>query len=154
MTAGLVVSDSSALIVLNQIGRLELRRGLFGRVAVPPAVAREVAPSLRALPPWVELHQVPWNPDLPAYLDDREHEAIALALHLAADAIVLDELPGRRAAMSLGLDVVGSLGLLVRAKRAGLISDVRPLMDAMLSSGLYASDALYHQILSAAGESD
>lgn len=154
MNDGTAVSDSTALIVLNQIGRLDLIRGVFGRVGVPPAVAREVIPSLRSLPPWIEVLQVPQNPDLPTYLDDGEREAIALALHLVADPIVLDERPGRRVATSLGLDVVGSLGLLVRAKRAGMIRDVRPLMDAMLSSGLYATDTLYRQILVAAGELD
>ena len=154
MTAGIAVSDASALIVLHQIGRLDLLRGLFGRVAVPPAVAREVIPSLRTLPPWIELHQAPRNPELPAFLDDGEREAIALALQLVADTIVLDERPGRRTAARLGLDVVGSLGLLVRAKRVGMISDVRPIMDVMLSSGLFASDALYRQILVAAGELD
>ena len=152
MIASVVVADSSAVIILHQIGHLDLRRELFGHVAVPLAVAREVAPSLRTVPTWIAVHRVPRNPDLPTYLDDGERKAIALALHLAADTIVLDERPGRRVATSLGLDVVGSLGLLVKAKRAGMTRDVRPLMDAMLSSGLYATDTLYRQILVAAGE--
>ena len=152
MSDGAAVADSSALIVFSQIGRLELLRAVLDRVAVPPAVAREVSPSLGALPTWVEVHRIPSNPGLPTYLDDGEREAIALALHLGSKTIVLDELPGRRVAMGLGLDVVGSLGLLVRAKRAGSIRDVRPIMDAMLSWGLYASDSLYRQILAAADE--
>jgi predicted nucleic acid-binding protein len=152
VNANAAVADSSALIVFHQIGRLELLQAVLGRLAVPPAVARDVAPSLGVLPAWVELRRAPPNPDLPGYLDDGERDAIALALHLGASTIVLDELPGRRVAMALRLDVVGSLGLLVRAKRAGLIRDVRPIMDAMLSWGLFASDSLYRQILAAAGE--
>jgi predicted nucleic acid-binding protein len=154
VTASVAVADSSALIAFHQIGRLELLQAVLGRVAVPPAVAREVAPSLGALPAWVEVRRAPPHPALPTYLDDGERDAIALALHLGASTIVLDELPGRRVAMGLGLEVVGSLGLLVRAKRAGLIHDVRPIMDAMLFWGLFASDSLYRQILAAAGELD
>ena len=154
MTAGTDVSDSSAVIVFHRIGQLDLIRGLFDPVAVPPAVAREVVPSLGALPPWIAVHPIPPNRDLPTSLDDGEREAIALTLHLGADTIVLDERPGRRVAMSLGLDVVGSLGLLVRAKRAGKIRHVRPLVHAMLSAGLYANDVLYRQVLAAAGELD
>ena len=71
----------------------------------------------------------------------------------AEDPILIPvDVQGRRVAMGLRLDVVGSLGLLVRAKRAGLIRDVRPIMDAMLSWGLFASDSLYRRILAVAGE--
>lgn len=81
-----------------------------------------------------------------------EREALALAVSLDADFIVLDDRRARKAAEDLGLTMIGSLGLLVEAKRREFNSEVRPLMDAMISHGLYASERLYRQILFIAGE--
>lgn len=86
-------------------------------------------------------------------LDVGEREAIALALHVSADVIILDDLDGRRRAEQLGLDVIGSAGILLQARRRGLIDTVRPDLDAMVAAGLYVSTRLYHEILEAAGES-
>jgi predicted nucleic acid-binding protein len=147
------VSDASPLITLDQIDRLELLRDLFSDVVVPPAVALEVAPSVQTLPLWVREVQAPSLRDLASHRGAGEREAIALAVHLTADSIVIDDLTGRRIAASLGLTMIGTLGLLVRAKRSGLLRAVRPEMDALIASGLYVSEQVYHNILGAAGES-
>ncbi|MGH2615225.1 MAG: DUF3368 domain-containing protein [Thermomicrobiales bacterium] len=93
-------------------------------------------------------------PSFPRMLGPGERAAIALATQLSADFIVLDDLSARMAATELGLTVIGSLGLLVRAKERGLISEVRSLMEGMTSHGLYASGELYRHILSLAGETE
>ncbi len=154
MTTGIAVPDASPLISLYQIDRLELLHGLFERVVVPPAVEREVWPSLGELPLWAERRSVLPPLGFADHLHSGEREAIALAVQLAADLVLMDDLQGRHVATALGLTVVGSLGLLVRAKRVMLIREVRPLMDAMIASGLYASNAVYRQILTIAGESE
>lgn len=77
-----------------------------------------------------------------------------MAMIVSADVLVLDDRRARTVATELGLPVIGSLGLLVRAKQSGLIAEVRPLMDVIISHGLYASEALYRQILSVAGEDE
>lgn len=153
MSSDLAVFDASPLIIFNQVGNFGVLRELFRQIAVPTAVAREVAPSLGQLPHWLVERSVPSVPNLPRKLDRGEREAIALAIHLSADFIALDDLPGRRVAAGFGLTVIGSLGLLVRAKRRGLIEVVKPTMDYMIGSGLYASKQVYHDILVAAGES-
>lgn len=66
--------------------------------------------------------------------------------------VVLDERRARASAQSLGLTVVGTLGLLLRAKLQGLIDHVGPTMAAMIEAGLYASPALQLAILEDAGE--
>lgn len=152
MTDGIAVTDSSPLIILHQIDRLELLRRLFRTVVAPPAVALEIAPSLGALPPWMSERHVPTIPKLAMALDAGEREAIALALHISADVIILDDLIGRRRAAQLGLDVIGSAGILLQARRRGLIGAVRPELDAMVANGLYVSKQLYREILSTAGE--
>ncbi|MGH2617171.1 MAG: DUF3368 domain-containing protein [Thermomicrobiales bacterium] len=85
-------------------------------------------------------------------LDPGEREAIALALHLSADVIILDDLAGRRTATGLRLAVIGSAGLLLEARRRELIAAVRPELDAMLAAGLFLSTRLYLQVLEAARE--
>lgn len=148
------VLDASPLITFQQTGRLELLRGLFDRALVSAEVAREVAPSLGALPSWIEVRPAAAIPSISRMLGLGERAAIALALQLSAEFIVLDDLSARMVATELGLTVIGSLGLLVRAKERGLIGEVRPLMAAMTSHGLYTSDALRHHILALAGELD
>src|SRR5262249_38617543 len=137
----------SPLIALNQIGRLAMLEALFDQVMAPPAVVREVAPSVGAIPPWLREAWVAPLLGLPDPLGPGEREAIALAVHLSANFILVDDSQGRRAAVDRGLKTIGSLGLLVRARRRGLIKAVRPEMDAMVAVGLYVSSELYLEIL-------
>ena len=64
----------------------------------------------------------------------------------------LDDLQARGIAEALGLMVAGTLGLLLRAKRAGLVPAVRPLMDAAVAEGFHVSPGLYRVTLELAGE--
>jgi predicted nucleic acid-binding protein len=115
-------------------------------------VEQEVAPSVGALPSWVRVIESGPIPALPDSLGDGEREAITLATRLSAERLVIDDLPGRRAATNLGLNIIGTLGLLVRARDRGVIEAVRPEMDAVIANGLYVSDVLYWQFLALAGE--
>ena len=146
------VFDASPLIIFQQIGYFDLLRRLFLQIVVPPAVVREVAPSLGRLPPWIDERTVLSVSKLPGSLDDGERAAIALAMEITADVVVLDDLPGRRVAAGLGMTVIGSLGLLIRAREQGLIEVVRPVMDQRVTNGLFVSKQLYREILMAAGE--
>lgn len=152
MSADSAVYDASPLIVFHQVGQLDLLRALFDHAYVPTVVVREVAPSLGVLPDWVEIHHAFTIPTISPSLHPGERAAISLAVQLGADFVILDDLSGRKAAERIGLTATGSLGLLVRAKRDGLIRSVNPLMDLMIASGFFVSDALYRQILSLAGE--
>jgi predicted nucleic acid-binding protein len=148
------VLDSSPLIIFHQIGRLDLLRDVFDELVAPPAVAREIAPSLGRLPDWVSEQEPLVIPGSVLTLDAGEREAIALAIRLAADVILLDDLAGRRRAIQLGLSIVGSAGVLVQAHRRGLLDVVRPNLDAMLTNGLFVSRHLYAEILEAVGETE
>jgi len=64
----------------------------------------------------------------------------------------MDELAGRRIATSVGLRIMGTLGVLLLAKRQQLLSEVKPLLDQLLAVGFYADDELVQQVLEAAGE--
>ncbi len=154
MTDVVAVLDTSPLISFHQIGRLELLQSLFDVIVAPPAVAREIRPSLGLLPSWVSERHPVSIPELALALDPGEREAIALAVQHSADVVVLDDLAARRKAKQLGLDVTGSAGLLVLAHRRGLIDAVRPDLDAMMANGLFIGRELYRDILGTTGEAE
>ena len=86
-------------------------------------------------------------------LHQGEAEAIALALEISADRIMIDELAGRLVAARLGLVPVGVLGILSQAKERGLVSAIRPLIDRLQNEiNFYVSAKLRAQLLERAGE--
>ncbi len=153
MTPTPVISNSSPFIGLEHLGHLDLLEQLFGNVIIPPAVSHELAP--RVLPPWVvenQLTQPIGARILRASLGDGESEAISLALELSAQLVILDDRPARRLAKALGLPIIGTAGVLLLAKRKGLLVSIKPELDALIGFGFRISQRLYNQMLSAAGE--
>jgi predicted nucleic acid-binding protein len=120
---------------------------------VPAAVAAELKSIL--LPDWVQVLSIPQG-TIPrvneARLGRGETEAIHLALHLRPDRLLLDDGEGRREAQRLGLRVTGVPGLLVAAKRIGLLPAVRPEVDTLRTSGFRVSEGLYKELLASCGE--
>lgn len=155
MTLGLVVSNSSPLLALAQIGLLDLLRQLHTTVLMPPAVARESTPSIPVRPHWLVEQPLggPLDPRvLRASLHPGEREALTLAMERSADWVVLDERSARSVAEALGHPVVGAIGVLIQAKRHGLLPLVRPSLDALLATGFYAGPNLYRRVLAGVGE--
>ena len=133
-------------------GTLWLPEALFARILVPPGVVSEVLPSLKRMPDTFEVHLPHLRLLLPGALGPGEREAIGLAIQVGADELVLDDRPARRAAIAHGLPVVGTLGLLLRAKQHGPIEEVAPIMAAIVEAGHYASPELQMAVLKDAGE--
>jgi uncharacterized protein len=151
--SGPVVAESSPLIALERVGLLFLVRDLFGRIAVPVAVAREVFGEDQP-PPWVTVVPLANGPPaLPTNLGAGEREAIALAIQLNAGAVVLDDLPARRLAASRGLHVMGTVALLLTAKRAGRIDALAPVLEQLLAAGVRLAQSVQAAALQAADES-
>ena len=98
MSSAPVISNASPLIALEQIGHLDLLKSLFSAVLVPPAVVREIAPTVR-LPAWVSERSLaqPIGPQiLRTALGPGESEAISLALEIGVQWVILDERPARK----------------------------------------------------------
>lgn len=151
----IVVSNSSPLIALDQLAMGELLAKLFGKVHIPRAVREEAFKEV-VLPAWLEEHSLsqPLSAEILRWrLGRGEREAIALALELQADLLLMDELPGRRAALSLGLKVTGTFGVLLRAKQDNLIPAVKPSIERLAAFGFYVDEDLIPLILKSAGES-
>jgi predicted nucleic acid-binding protein len=156
----IVVSDAGPLIYLGGVERLAL---LFGRVVVPRQVWDEVvSPGVErpgsaavAAAAWIDVRTPspsPLTERLSEVLGTGEVAAIGLCLELQAELLLCDDLEARRIAAAQGIRVVGTLGLLVRGKRAGRLDAVRPIVDAMITIGLRMSPDLVEEILILAGE--
>ncbi|MDB6117481.1 MAG: hypothetical protein JWO08_1262 [Verrucomicrobiaceae bacterium] len=150
-----VISDTSPLTALLLAGREEWLRALFDRVVIPPAVQRELLRAHTALPSWIEVvapSAIP-NSVREAELDAGETEAIAVALELQPDMLLIDERLGRRLAIRHGLPVTGLLGLVVLAKRRSLISELVPVVrELQLKGNCWFGQELLAQVCEAGGE--
>ena len=87
-------------------------------------------------------------------LDKGEAEAIALALEIGAEFLLMDEHLGRETALHMGVRCIGLIGVLVEAKRRGLVGEIRPLLAALRDvAGFWVSEALFRRVLQDEGES-
>lgn len=156
---GSVVSDASALINLARIGELDLLRRLYGELLIPEAVWREVVVEGAGQPgaeevgaaSWIETRDVA-NENLVRALrqdlDAGEAEAIALALEVGADLLLMDERLGRETARHLDVRYVGLIGVLVAAKRSGVIDAIKSRLNRLREgAGFRVSAALYARVL-------
>ena len=139
-----VVSNTSPIINLACIGQLNLLHQLYGEVIIPGAVYEEITVTGAGEPgcsevqdkEWIVLHTIVNRPLVDALrleIDPGEAEAIACAIELQADWLLLDERLGRRVAGRLGVRYIGLLGVLIEAKRNGLIAAVKPALDDLIS---------------------
>ncbi|MEB3825378.1 MAG: DUF3368 domain-containing protein [Desulfurococcales archaeon] len=157
----IVVSNSSVIIALARICHLDLLEKLFEKIIVPEAVWREVTVEgkpgrekvLRA--GFIRVEEVrdrKLATLLKELVDDGEAEAITLALEVDADILLIDEHEARNLAKKLGLQIMGTLGVLALAKHRGLIPEVKPIVDRLMESGFWVSRRILERFLKELGE--
>ena len=159
----LVISDTSPIRALEWLGLLNLLETLHGKVFIPPAVAHELTHSTLQLRR-IEVSQYSFiqvtTPlsqimidRLRLELDRGESEAIALALEMAPCKILIDEAAGRRKSANLGLEVIGTIGILIQAKQHELIPAIAPLLSRLRTElKFFLSENFVRQILDDVGE--
>lgn len=161
-----VVSDTSPILALSAIGQLDLLEAQFGEVLIPEAVQAELktetdfrgAKNIRQVlkEGWLRVQAVENThlaQALAMELDYGEAEAIALALETQSQIILLDEHEGRTKARALGLQPIGVLGILLRAKKEGKIDSLRTIIESLQSEvGFFVADDLVQNMLKQAGE--
>ena len=154
----IVVSDTSPLTYLMQIGEVFLLKKLFDEVVVPPAVFDELAVMNEHRKVLKEIMEQGWlTMQTPAKmflqrvqpfgLDKGETEALALALALKADYIIIDERNGSEVANQLQIPATGLIGVLIAAKKQGLIILVKPLLDNIIQQGFFITKHFYQKVL-------
>lgn len=150
----LIVADSSPLIVLIEIGHIEILRDLFIEVIVPPQVLDELRSSrrpkpirdfVRSLPQWIS-ERAPSVVEPIPHLHPGESAAIALATELNADLLLIDELEGRRVAFERRIPLTGTIGVLELAADRRLL-DLRQAFERVKASSFWISERLLDQRL-------
>jgi uncharacterized protein len=162
----IVVSNTSPLSNLAVIGQLALLQKIYSQITIPLAVYAELSrvEAIQAeILPLIETGWLNIQPvtklaiatSLEATLDRGEAEAIAIALELNADRLLIDERLGRTVATQSGLKIRGLLGILVNAKATELIPELKPILDDLIhQAGFRVSRDLYNRTLQDAKELD
>ena len=158
-----IVADAGPLIALAKIDQVTLLPALFAEVHIPAYVWQEAAgnilmPGAAAVRAFADAHATihddsvdPVVQRLCVEIDAGEAQAIALAQSLRC-GVLIDDLLGRGVAKRMGLPVIGVLGVLLQAKRAGHIAAIRPSLDALVLARYRVSDTLIAAVLKQANE--
>ena len=148
----IIISDTSCLIILTNIGELELLHQVYGQIITTPEIAAEYGETL---PDWVEIAGVADSYRqrlLELQIDKGESSAIALALETPDSTVILDDYRARRVAKQLGLTCTGTIGVIIRAKLKGIIPSIKPLLARIKQTNFRLSAEVELQALQQAGE--
>jgi len=148
----IIISDTSCLIILTNIGELDLLRRLYGQVLTTPEVAAEFS---EMLPEWIEIN-APTDKYrqkiLELQIDKGEASAIALALEISDSIIILDDQKARKVAEKLGLEITGTIGVIIKAKLQGIIPSIKPVLAKIRKTDFRLSVEIEREALKEAGE--
>jgi predicted nucleic acid-binding protein len=147
-----IISDTSCLIILTNIGELDLLRQLYRIVNITHTIFLEYGDEL---PDWIEIKNGSDRSKqqlLEMQVDAGEASAIALALEMADTTLILDDWKARKVAERLGLSVTGTLGVIIKAKNSGLIPSIKTILDKMRKTNFRISEELEQIALIEANE--
>ncbi len=147
-----IISDTSCLILLDKIGELEILNKLFGTIITTAEVSNEFG---QPLPSWIEIHNPTdkiYQTIIEASLDKGEASAIALAIELDDCLLIIDDLKGRKFAYKIGLNIMGTIGVIVDAKLTGIIPSVKSFLIKIKSTNFRIMEDLEAIILKKSGE--
>ncbi len=158
-----VIVNSTPLIVLCNVGKLHLLRSLYQEILIPHAVLDEITAKpdsacqqVHDNLDWIHVERIQDTRQKRMYqakLHDGEVEVMILAQQKPpADLVILDDSAAKRTAKFLGLTVTGTLGVLLKAKRAGLIPSVAPVLSDLQANGFYVTKNVRNMVLASAGE--
>lgn len=156
-----IVSNTTPILSLLKIDRLDILRYLYKEIIIPKAVFDEIEKG-KDKPHYVDLSELDWIKILPIEnrlsllyfldLDLGEAEVIVLATEIRADLVIIDETLGRRFTKHANLRITGTLGVLVKAKQMGIVKEISPLIEAMQGQGIWISEKLKASILAITNE--
>lgn len=156
-----VVSNTTPIISLLKIDKLQILKDLYGEVYIPQEVFNEIEAGKNkefyadlSQINWIKVEKIKDVKSLSYFLDlDKgEAEAIVLATENEADLIILDESLGRFHAKHVGLKVTGTMGVLLKAKQLGYVKELKPLLFELRTKNVWLSDGFIESILIIANE--
>jgi len=151
-----IISNTTPIISLLKVDKLNLLKELYTKIIVPTAVYLEIE-SGKEKPYYQDLTQIDWieiqeirNTDSRDYfldLDEGEAEVLILAKELNADLIIMDEIMGRRYSKQLEFNLTGTIGILLKSKEKGLIASIKNLLTELTEKGTWLSPKLISKAL-------
>ena len=156
-----VISNTTPILSLLKIDKLEILKELYEQVIIPNAVYQEIEEG-KHKEFYKDLKKIDWliikdikDPNSRKYfvdLDDGEAEVLILAKELNADLVILDEILGRRYAKVLDYKLTGTLGVLLKAKEKGIIKSLKVLLTELTEKGTWLNPKLIKEVLKIANE--
>lgn len=154
MHNGVIISDTTILIALENINKLWLLEKLYKEIKITPEVKEEFG---EPLPKWIKIKEVSDKEKiriLELELDLGEASAIALALEHPESLLIIDEKKGRKIAKAMGIAITGTLGVIVKAKEKRILDKVKPILDELESANFRISNSLKATVLKQTGENE
>jgi predicted nucleic acid-binding protein len=142
-----VISNTSCLIVLDNIDMLYILKDLYGEISITEEVAGEFG---KEIPEWIKVNKVSDRKSLKilsSIVDIGEASTIALSVEKTNTVMILDDLKARKLAKSLDLKFTGTIGLIVKAKNNGIIKDVSDVLNKLKRAGFRISSAIEERVL-------
>ncbi len=152
MSNRIIIADASCLIALSNIEELELLQAVYKEVIITPEVQAEFG---NPIPKWIKIEEVADTKKtqlLELELDKGESSAIALAVENENSLLIIDERKGRLVAKRMGLLIIGTLGIIIKAKENGIIETLKPILEKLEKVRFRISPKLKKQILDKVGE--
>lgn len=156
-----VVSNTTPILSFMKLNRLDILEKIYKEIIIPEAVYQELEKGKSKYyidisnEDWIKIFKVK-NKNLIGQLekdlDKGEGEAIALSLEISADLLLIDEKLGRKVAKEKGIKISGTIGVLLKAKKKGIIKDVKPLIYELIEKGNYYKETFIKLVLKHAGE--
>lgn len=146
-----IIADTSCLIIYHKIDQLIILRELFSDLIV----TKEVAAEFGEIPDWISIHEVVDKLlylKLEEELGKGEASSIALAKEFEESLLIIDERKGRKKAESLGIETIGSLGLLLMAKEKGVVRKVSEILALIDQTNFRISSSVREAVLRQSGE--
>ena len=155
-----VVANTTPIIALSGIGKLDLLKKLYGEIYIPRAVFEEVkgepeCSMLRENLEWIHVSDIRDDSQKIMYrakLHAGEVEVMIMAQEEDADLVIMDDHAARKTAKYLGLTVTGTVGIIVRAKKNHLVASASEIITELIDNGLYVSEEVKKIALREAGE--
>ena len=147
-----IISDTSCLITLSNIGELDILQLLYKQIITTPEIVQEFGESL---PDWIEIVSVSDKAKqelLEMQVDKGEASAIALALESENPFLIIDDNKARRLARNLKIKHTGTIGVIIAAKHKGIIDSIKPILEKIKTINFRISADLERQALLLAKE--
>lgn len=157
-----VIVNSTPLIILGNIDRLDILQKMYGEIIIPQAVFEEVTSKnddaklkLSQNLSWIKIFEVKDKSNRKIYqakLHDGEVEVMMLANEISTDLLIIDDNAAKKTAKFLGFTVTGTLSVLLKAKTQKIIGEIKPILKEMLNRGFYISPKILEIVLKTANE--